>query len=689
MNVIRPLQPISPATGPAAGLALAPSPRLAGRVIALAVLLLCATVGFVSHTALRAFEDQVRPELEREALVVGRIGAGTLQRALDLGVPFERLTGTEEYLGALFAARAGLAYVVLKRTDGTSIAASGLVPDNLPPLTADVAEAASFSRLLGRHHDVAVPLREAGAVVAWVHVGIDRVRIESALDDMRWDIIMVLLVVLLATSEFLRFIVAGTVTAPIAMVLRVQQRLAGGDWTVQADGGIGAEAGRVARHLNVLVRRMNDRWARLVWLAQDAGGRTQALLADVAGRLRFGPAQVVRLGAGTASARLPLFLFVFAEQLSTSFIPLHAQSLSGGGTTFAAALPIASFVAAVALMTPWGGTIVARHGARSAMIRGILLAAAGHAAAAVMQDAVGFALARAVAGAGYAVVTIACQVHLAQEAPTGRMAQSLGGFTGAVMTGAVCGTAIGAVIADRVGFAMTFGISALLVLGLAVLVWHAFDRDESTAIEPPGLWRSARAALSEPRFVALVVLAAIPAKILLGGFIFFLVPLALRETGLGQAAIGRHVMLYGLCMLPAIALGAWLADRTGRGGLIIAVAGVANGLGLLLPLWLDIDLALPVAIIITGLAQGLAAAPMLAIIPGLSLSRGAPPSAAMLGFLRLAERFGSVVGPPAAAGLLALGGGAQAMLVLGAISLAAALGYALALLPRWGLWHAR
>jgi predicted MFS family arabinose efflux permease len=177
-------------------------------------------------------------------------------------------------------------------------------------------------------------------------------------------------------------------------------------------------------------------------------------------------------------------------------------------------------------------------------------------------------------------------VHLAQEAPKGRVARSLGGFTAAVMTGAVCGTAIGAVLADRIGFRFTLTLSMVLVVITALLVWRTFVAGGAGGLKTMGLWRSVRAAFSEPRFALLVLFAAIPAKILLGGFIFFLAPLELREIGLSQAAIGRNVMLYGLCMLPAILAGAWLTDRTGRGGLVIAIAGVANGVALLLPLWL-------------------------------------------------------------------------------------------------------
>lgn len=663
--------------------------HLVSRVVIVAALLLTMAVAFVSHSALRSFEAELRPELEREASVVGEIGARTLQRAIELGVPFGSLSGVDEYLVSLLIAQQGLSYVLLTDAVGQTIASAGGGVGSfsgLPAGTLSPQRGGALMRQLGDSYDAALPILEDGRIVGWIHVGISRARLDSVLADMRWDVLIVLLVVLLATSEFLRFSLFRTVSAPVDLVSRLQARLATGDWTTRAQDNIVSEAGQVVRQLNVLVRRMNDRWDRLRWMAtqSDAALRAGAVLDGVRQRLRFGLASVQDgLGTGAASGRLPLFLFVFAEQLSTSFNPIYALELAGGqGGIMGAALPIVAFVAAVALFTPLGGTVVARRGPRDAMLIGLVPAALGHVGAAFCTDLTTFAMARGICGAGYAVVTIACQVHLAQEAPKGRVARSLGGFTAAVMTGAVCGTAIGAVLADRVGFRMTLTLSMALVLVTALLVWRTFVAGGVTEQKPMGLWRSVRAAFAEPRFVLLVLFAAIPAKVLLGGFIFFLAPLELRELGLSQAAIGRNVMLYGLCMLPAIVFGAWLTDRTGRGGLIITLAGVLNGLALLLPLWLEKDTALPLAIIGTGLAQGLASAPMLAIIPTLSSILGAPNSAVMLSFLRLGERFGSVIGPPAAAALFALSSGQQTMLALGVISLATSVGYALSLTIR-------
>lgn len=660
--------------------------HLIARVVVVAVLLLTMAVAFVSHSALRSFEAELRPELEREASVVSGIGARTLQRAIELGVPFGSLSGLDEYLASLLAAQQGLSYVLLADAGGKPIATAGSGAasfSGLPLGTAAPERGGALMRQLGDSYDAALPVLEDGRIVGWIHVGISRERLDTVLTDMRWDVLIVLLVVLLATSEFLRFSLFRTVSAPVELVSRLQSRLATGDWTVRAQDNIVSEAGRVVRHLNVLVRRMNDRWDRLCWMATQSGAalRAGAVLDGVRQRLRFGVSSVQDgLGTGAASGRLPLFLFVFAEQLSTSFNPIYALELAGGqGGIMGAALPIVAFVAAVALFTPYGGTIAARRGPRDAMLIGLVPAALGHVGAALATDLTAFALARGICGAGYAIVTIACQVQLAQEAPKGRVARSLGGFTGAVMTGAVCGTAIGAVLADRLGFRITLTLSMVLVAVTGLIVLRTFVAGGTTELKSMSLWRSARAAFAEPRFALLVLFAAIPAKVLLGGFIFFLAPLELRELGLSQAAIGRNVMLYGLCMLPAIILGAWLTDRTGRGGLVITVAGVLNGVALLLPLWLERDVALPLAIIGTGLSQGLAAAPMLAIIPGLSLMRGAPNSAAMLSFLRLGERFGSVIGPPAAAAVLVLGTGQETMLALGVLSLVTAIGYGLSL----------
>lgn len=649
--------------------------RLVRSLSLVAVALLLGTVATVSFAALGAFEREVRPAIEREAAVIGAVVASPFERALGLGIPFDALVGAAEYLEGMAASQPSVAYLVLTDLDGHRLAAAGPAaeaPRDLPGIT-----------------ETAVPVAmPGGRPQGWLLVGVSRAAVDAIAEDTRWDLLIVLLVGVMLAAELLRYALDRMVIGPLMMIERMARRLAAGDCTTLADTGAGDEAGRVARAVNALLRRLADRCAHLEWLATEAAAAgTRAardagtVMARLRGalRLRVGGAVAEPVVPSASGARLPLFLFVVAEQLSTSFIPLFGLDLARHGSALAnpdwlAALPIAAFVAAVALATPYGGRLTARHGPRAAVLLGGGIAAVGYLGAALATDLAQFAAARVFCGVGYAVLTIACQAQMAFAAKQGRLARTLGGFTGAVMTGAVCGTAIGAVIADRLGYAATFLASVALVAVVMVLALRAIPRgmtDPQAAGQ--GVMDGARAALGNARFTALLLLAAIPAKVVLAGFIFYLAPLALRDAGLSQAAIGRNVMLYGLCMLPAIAAGGWLADRARMGGGLIWGAAVLNGAALLAMPLLPAGVALPLAIAVTGVAQGLASAPMLA-----EVAAGAGGSTPLLlSFLRLGERAGSVIGPFAAAWLLARGDIASAMGILGAATALAGVVYAL------------
>lgn len=673
---------------------------LTRRLIAAALLLLAVSIGVVSHAALEAFERQVRPEIGREAAAIGRSVAAPIERALSLGIPFADLGGVAEYLEGLLEGRSGIAYLMMTNAQGTTL--HGVGPDAArfaPPAEAPQLLAAGLTvRTTPAAYDTAVPLRDgAGQIVGWLHVGMSRDPVDVAVRDTRWDVAIVLLVSMLLAIEILRFVVDRSVSAPKALMAALVARLSDGDFARASATMARDEAGRLAAAANILTRRLSDRWDRLVWLAREvsatsatAAGRASAALADAGRALRF-RADGTSAGEALATAmaaRMTLFLFAMAEQFSTSFIPIFGRELARGGEPglapdLLAALPIVTFVAAVALATPFGGRLAARQGARRSIVLGTLPVVAGFVGCAFATTPHEFALARALCGAGYAVVTIACQAELARAAAAGHVARSLGGFTGAIMTGAVCGTAIGAVLADRFGYAATFLLSALLVVLVQFLAAGCIGAEGGRQTAPRSSLRSEAAQAIRTRpFTAMVVLIAIPAKLVLGGFVFFAAPLALRDLGFSQPAIGRVLMLYGFCMLPAIALGAWLSDRARMGAMIMVVAGAATGAVLMLPLGLDLAIALPVAVALVGVLQGLASAPMLALAPSLAAEAGAPPTPMLLAFLRLAERIGSVAGPVLAAYLVMVGGIGTAMLALGAVSALAALGYAAALAMR-------
>jgi len=645
--------------------------RLILGVAGVTLLLLVGVTGVISRTALRSFEQEVRPEMGREAAAIGAAAAAQIERAVALGVPPDRLQGLEPFLGGILAGRPMLDSITL----------------DLPGARTQVGTPRA-----GRAQDIAVPVRLGAGAAGTLHLGVNPQRLERSARDSKWDIAVVLLVALLATVEVLALLADRTVSLPLRRVERLQGRIAAGDWAVRAQAVGGDAAGRYLARLNGVVRRMNERRRHVAWLAgevmreaPEARGPARAALARVEAQ---GFAQAAGFDApvgreaplrSPATARAPLFLYVLAEQLSTSFVPIYARSLDGGGWALAAGLPVAVFAGVVALASPSGAGLVGQRGARGVLALGCVPAAAGYLLAAAAESIGVFMLARAVSAVGYALITIACQAYLV-DAPgdtrgeVGR-GRSMAVFVMAAMTGALCGTAIGSVLADRVGYGGTFLVSAALSLAAGVLALRTMDgaAGRRAAVAGSGAWR---AAMAHRGFRALVLCAAVPAKLVLTGFVFTLCPLVLLGLGDTQPEIGRQVMLYAGAMLLTVRAGAWVADRVGAPAAAIAWAGAASGVALLLPLVLPLAVAVPVAIAVVGLAQGVASAPMLAVVPALCPALVARVGVAPLyGYLRVGERIGSIAGPLVAAGLAAAAGFTAAVAVLGAVSLVSAGAY--------------
>lgn len=678
----------------------------AGRLILLAVAILVLATLYVSSRALDAFDRQLLPLMDREAEAIGGALVDPLERALDLGIPPDQLVGVPEFFQQFLNTLPSLSYIAL--TDGEGRLWHGVGPAlpafeqafqarhvSVPsvaqaPPAEDGARRATISAF-GDIRDAAFPIARRGEVLLFLHIGSSNRNYEAQIADIRWDIWIVLLVSVLTTYELLVFVIDRSIMTPLGLLQRAAEHLRQGDWT-RTVSVVGAnETSRLMRTYNLAVRAVNEAYHRLAWKAREIAleGRSVASaverpLQELQERLRFAPDALAVLQAERRPVlvRIPLFAFIFAEQLSTSFMPLYARQLAAPvpwmSEALLVSLPLVIFVGTIALATPFGGGWVNRVGSRAVFLTGALPAMAGYLLTATAGSVLELALYRALTGVGYALITIACQHYLAEAASAGRRTQSMAVFVIAVMTGAVCGTAIGAVIADRIGYRLTFVASAALVAATALLVAMVMPADQPARRPGRGVVGGVGVAFRNVRFLALVLFAALPAKIVLGGFFFYMTPLYLAELGLTQPAIGRTAMMYGASMIGAIHLGAWLADRYRVFATQVTLGGVFTGVGLLAPLWLDPADGMLVAVIVLGVCQGVASGPMLALVPILCPQETRQlGTATLLGYLRSAERIGSIAGPLLAAGLVAAGGYQHALVWIAAISTGSALLFAL------------
>jgi predicted MFS family arabinose efflux permease len=338
-------------------------------------------------------------------------------------------------------------------------------------------------------------------------------------------------------------------------------------------------------------------------------------------------------------------------------------------------LPISVFFVVIAASAPLAGVLVSRLGTRWVFMLGAVPAVLGYVMVAGAATILDLLLWRCVTAVGYAFITIACQGYLGSILTPSRRAGGMAVFVSTVMTGAVCGTVLGAILADRIGYRATFLVSAGLVAVAALLVWRYMEPKIATAgrDDSGGALRSTLGVLRNPRVAAIVVFGAMPARIVLTGFLFYIVPLFLSELGAGQPMIGRIMMIYGLAMLMTIHFGTGLSDRFGTAAGQITWAGLLTGLGAAALGFMPPIAAVMVALAIMGLCHGIASASMLAIVPGIRERETAEAGPATLsGLIAPAEYLGAALGPLIAAILVNAIGYAYAIIALGGLAIVAA-----------------
>lgn len=521
----------------------------------------------------RQLADSLEPALAAKTGAVAEMLAGRITRAIDLGIPPDKLVGTAEYFADIRQRNPDIADIILSIPAGTTTSGD-----------------ATGRALIGNGEQ---PIGE-------IAVTPDRNYAYRALWGISADIAVVLLATLLAFRELL----AAVVTAP---------------------EGRAADEG---------------------WLAVQ-------------------------------SLRLPLFLFILSEEITRAILPLFFRDAgieNGLGASLAAGLPISIYMIFFAAMTPYAGGWADRFGPTRVFALGATLCVTGFGWMALAAGYWPLLIARALCAAGYALGTMACQRQIIALTTDTNRTRGLALFVSAVSIAAICGAAVGGVLAERIGVRNVLLVAA--GCALAGFVVFFISRQAATPL-PKSVsvfrWRDLVPLLQDRRFMRLMLGAAIPAKIALAGFLFYLMPLALHAEAYSAAAIGRAIMAYYILLTLSNPLASIIADRWQQPRRLVAAGMLLTALGTLAALavpLLAVDLAFWIGIVALGLGTGLSAAPMQTLAVDIAGDGNPTP---VLVALRTLERLGSVIGPLIAAGLLAWLPYPLVMTALGTITFAGAL----------------
>ena len=652
--------------------------------------------------ALTEFNMALKPQLLQKANLIAEEVQDDIRLAVGVGIPFERINGLDTYLEDLSDKYSELTYIAVSNPTGDIVYQGGDISQLVQPLSSHktlIAPAANvspplesllsgsldfFSMLLSGSQSQSMegyylPLTQQEVRYGSVHIGLNDGYIRSQLTNVFFDLAIVLIAVLLVSFELMMVLVMFYVSGPLQHSEKLLTRQAEGDFSVQQNqqqkGIIGFFVNRMNQDSRTIQNNFQQVYDRAIEQKDEPG--TVEKLRQLA--KRFSLQKVFTESRGSIiDARIPLFVFSFAEELQKSFMPLfvseYYQPNSWISRDIMIGLPISVFMGVIAIITPFAGRWTDRYGCKRIFMTGLIPAISGYLICAFANSAEAIIAGRGVTAVGYAVITISCQGYMAALLTRENRAKGMAVFVGVLMTASMCGTALGGIIADRIGYQPVFILAAMLALVAGALAWVMLCSEVGCNETPanteknaatPAQARGPKALLRNYRFVGIILFCAIPAKIILTGFLYYFVPVYLITLDASQAEIGRIMMIYALIIIFLGPTASHIADRSKHMIDLVVFGTVLSGAVLLL-LNGDADvLTVLIAVVLMGMAHAIIKAPLIAA--ALEAAEYTPDvgRTTVLGVLRTCERIGSVIGPLLVAALLVFYDYGAAMAIIG------------------------
>lgn len=283
----------------------------------------------------------------------------------------------------------------------------------------------------------------------------------------------------------------------------------------------------------------------------------------------------------------PLMFFVFfAINQSVSFIPLRMSELLSAQNiqnTVLAGLPVSAEMGMTGLSALIAGTWIKKKGIKLPFMSGLCMLGIGYFCSMLAVSPWQFIAARAVVGTGYGLTLLTAQAFTVKDGMLADM------FSGAY-AGMLCGSALGAMIAERLDFTAVFLISAVILLCF-LPISRLILKDEKQAPQtkqdslPKNAEENKTAALPlkkilpllwDKQFLSFVLCNHIPFAMLCVGFLNFFLPVYLKSAGTAQSDIGRIFMLN--CLLVVYSgpvFSSFVLKMTRKNNMVAAVGGLS------------------------------------------------------------------------------------------------------------------
>ncbi|GAU08843.1 MFS transporter [Desulfoplanes formicivorans] len=372
------------------------------------------------------------------------------------------------------------------------------------------------------------------------------------------------------------------------------------------------------------------------------------------------------------------FVIIFSMSLCFTFIPLRMDQLYepmlGLSREMIMGLPVSMQMAGAGLAIVLAGFWIDRQGWHRPLMLGLAAMSVGFSCAGLTSHQLGYILSLGLCGLGFGLAFMGSQGFVLKHAEPTRKASGLATFFAGVYAGNICGSAAGAMMADRLGYGPVFLIAGFLFIVTMILVFVFFRPLFKTSGTVPAPAAKSHVSTDIMAYVGnknvriLLLFSIVPSALVLIGFINYALPVYLHLVGASQADIGRIIMVYGICLVYLAPTISRIIERAGSRKPFVFLAGVLGAAAMGCYLFLDGLTAATCAVFLLGLSSSVGFASQNAYALGLKATRQFGENKAM-GLCSATERIGQVLGPLVLGGLITLVGMNKAIVTAGMIYL--------------------
>jgi MFS family permease len=497
------------------------------------------------------------------------------QKATELGIPLNEVVGGNEYLDESMKASKELEYLVVTDAKGDVIARSTEIEDK-------TKQNARHERLKGHFKVFArsvetinekiflfkiysytnIPLRiiNNGKLEGYLHVGVSNQAIDANIDNIFYDIALILFASLLIGYEFLSYIFRNSMIQPMLDFNRALHRIDDRDFSEVESSRTKDNFGNILDDLNKNTIKLTTWFAsikdRLKNISPTNGHYDiiKDSIYEMSRKFKY-PEEEIKVNPVTPvviNLRLVMFLVILGEAILIPSIPSYAAtyfqpSFFITSVQFLSALPIIIYMTFVCIGIPLVPKLSYRIGFKKSFMLGAFISAAGYLIGFMFEHLAGLLVSRLISAIGFSICFVSSQNYVAAYAAEQSRIQSYSIINIASGAAYICGMPVGGILVDTVGYRPLFFFSFLCSIACFVISKrYIVDIGNVTLRKKRHTEKSMRDLFKIKELVFAVLCSCLPTRLLFTGVICFLYPLYLHSLGNSQSIVGRIMMLYGL-----------------------------------------------------------------------------------------------------------------------------------------------